>query len=498
MLALGLGASLFMWQESRDQIKLKSAARIQRAAQRVTTALRAGLSSYESTLRGGAGFFAHRGDVSESEFRSFWQGLGFTDRDASVGSLAFIVPVRRADLAAYLERRRLAGPALNLQTSGDRDDLFLIQFYEGTEPSSDVVGFDTGAVPANREALEQARDLGLARVAAPITPRDPAVGPAMGVQYPVFRGPSGPTTVEERRARILGWVSLLVRIRPIMERILREEDTDIAVSLHDGASAGTSALLYTPPGPEPVQGAPAITAPLELGGHSFTLAFAARPAFMVTQGSRRSRDLLIAGLLVTGLLFGIVWSLTATRARALSLAGEMTASLRESEQRYGRLFEQSLAGIYRTTPEGQILECNEAFARLFGYESRQDLLDHSAVSLLRERGIPTAFSRGAEGEGHARRARGAGASEGRHACSGRSSTRPSCRALRRSSKGRSWTSRSARRPRKRCGCRASAIEASSSRRGTAFSSSISRRGGFSSRTRRFSACWATPRRSCRR
>ena len=59
----------------------------------------------------------------------------------------------------------------------------------------------------------------------------------------------------------------------------------------------------------------------------------------------------------------------------------MTASLRASEQRYGRLFEQSLAGIYRTTPEGQILECNEAFAGLYGYESRQDLLNHSAVAL---------------------------------------------------------------------------------------------------------------------
>jgi len=88
-----------------------------------------------------------------------------------------------------------------------------------------------------------------------------------------------------------------------------------------------------------------------------------------------------AGLLVTGLLFGITWSLTVTKARALTLAGQMAKSLRDSEQRYGRLFEQSLAGIYRTTPNGQILECNEAFARLYGYESRQDLLDQSAVAL---------------------------------------------------------------------------------------------------------------------
>jgi len=90
---------------------------------------------------------------------------------------------------------------------------------------------------------------------------------------------------------------------------------------------------------------------------------------------------ILTGLLVTGLLFGIIWSLSVTKARAEALAERMTASLRSSEQRYGRLFEQSLAGIYRTTPDGRILECNEALARLFGYESRQDLLDHSAVAL---------------------------------------------------------------------------------------------------------------------
>jgi two-component system cell cycle sensor histidine kinase/response regulator CckA len=90
---------------------------------------------------------------------------------------------------------------------------------------------------------------------------------------------------------------------------------------------------------------------------------------------------ILLGLLVTALLFGIIWSLSVTKSRAEALAESMTASLRSSEQRYGRLFEQNLAGLYRTTAAGQILECNEAFARLYGYESRKDLLDHSAVAL---------------------------------------------------------------------------------------------------------------------
>ena len=44
-------------------------------------------------------------------------------------------------------------------------------------------------------------------------------------------------------------------------------------------------------------------------------------------------------------------------------------ALRASEARYRLLFEENLAGIMRTTFDGGILECNEAFARMLGYSS---------------------------------------------------------------------------------------------------------------------------------
>ncbi|MGZ7041246.1 MAG: PAS domain S-box protein, partial [Thermoanaerobaculia bacterium] len=55
--------------------------------------------------------------------------------------------------------------------------------------------------------------------------------------------------------------------------------------------------------------------------------------------------------------------------------------LRRSEQQYRLLFERNLAGVYRTTAEGRILDCNEAMAHIFGYESREQLLAQTAWSL---------------------------------------------------------------------------------------------------------------------
>ncbi len=53
-------------------------------------------------------------------------------------------------------------------------------------------------------------------------------------------------------------------------------------------------------------------------------------------------------------------------------------ALRASEQRYRLLFERNLAGVYRTTLDGRILDCNEAFARMCGFASREEVLAHKA------------------------------------------------------------------------------------------------------------------------
>ncbi|MCK5833945.1 PAS domain S-box protein [bacterium] len=48
---------------------------------------------------------------------------------------------------------------------------------------------------------------------------------------------------------------------------------------------------------------------------------------------------------------------------------ETEKALRKSEQRYRNLFENSVLGIYRTTPEGKILLANAALIKMLGYDS---------------------------------------------------------------------------------------------------------------------------------
>jgi PAS domain S-box-containing protein len=82
-------------------------------------------------------------------------------------------------------------------------------------------------------------------------------------------------------------------------------------------------------------------------------------------------------------------------------------ALKESEQQYRNLFENSLEGIFQTTPEGRLISANMAFAKMFGYESTDEIIRavrdigsqlyvtpmerEKAVNILRETGYLRGF-----------------------------------------------------------------------------------------------------------
>ncbi|HVP65048.1 MAG TPA: PAS domain S-box protein [candidate division Zixibacteria bacterium] len=79
-------------------------------------------------------------------------------------------------------------------------------------------------------------------------------------------------------------------------------------------------------------------------------------------------------LFISVVLFGLRVGLLYQRQAAT------TAELRHSEDRYRSLFEQNMAGVFRSTIAGKILDINPAFARMFGYE-RDELINLPAAVL---------------------------------------------------------------------------------------------------------------------
>lgn len=73
---------------------------------------------------------------------------------------------------------------------------------------------------------------------------------------------------------------------------------------------------------------------------------------------------------------GRVWSFRDATERVRA-----QAALAASEERYRSLFERHVAGLFRNSVDGKILDCNDAYARILGYESRWDLIGRDVREL---------------------------------------------------------------------------------------------------------------------
>ncbi|MBM3996713.1 MAG: PAS domain S-box protein [Planctomycetes bacterium] len=79
------------------------------------------------------------------------------------------------------------------------------------------------------------------------------------------------------------------------------------------------------------------------------------------------------------------------RARDLGERARIEDALRGSEERYRQLWQRNLAGIVRASLTGRILDCNDSFARLFGFASREEMFRRSTRDLYFDLGVREEF-----------------------------------------------------------------------------------------------------------
>ncbi len=81
---------------------------------------------------------------------------------------------------------------------------------------------------------------------------------------------------------------------------------------------------------------------------------------------------IVAPLIAVGLFFFMLAFLHNRRLK--NVVENRTHDLRKSEERYRRIFENSVVGFFQSTPEGRFITVNPAFARMLGYDSPEDLI----------------------------------------------------------------------------------------------------------------------------
>ncbi|HVT72122.1 MAG TPA: response regulator [Lacunisphaera sp.] len=367
-----MALTLASWWMVRREHERVEEGRFQRLASRLELAVQDSFKATEQALTGFRTALTGRETLPSAAAWSDMVGQVHPYVGAGVVGFGFIYPVARADLAVFEADRRAAGyPGFTVERTGRDDPLYVVANIAPLEANAAALGLDIGSGTTRREAAERARATGefsLSRRINLISGGQRV--PGFLFFNPVFR--TGPV----RDGRFVGWVYASVRPDELFRRADELAGGQVDYEIFQGEAETPESLFFD------INGDFGTTARnlahrhfnlsrrVTVFGQTWTLRMSSLPAFDAAGRSPIATIILGGGLLVSVLIALLVGLLAGSRARALRLAGTMTADLRRTEaeaQRLALIARHTANAVGLSDTAGRVVWINEGFTRLFGY-----------------------------------------------------------------------------------------------------------------------------------
>src|SRR5262245_43952924 len=351
--------------------------------------------------RAATGLFAASEDVTRSEWRDYVHHAGADTAFPGLVGLEFIERVPAAELVAHVRRVQSEGlQDYQVWPAGGTGDAYPILYAESLRDApAERLGFDIATDPVRRQALEWARDSGIPVVSGRLTLiSDRTPTPSLVVLAPVYPEGVVPPTVAGRRAAMVGLVAAAVHAPSLVAGMLGAVP-GLDVEVFDGPTPRADRILYATDAVVVATGGgrrPAFTRTerMNAAGRPWTIFLSTMPDFEQAIVGRGSFAVLLGGIALSlavslalraQLLVGERADVLATRMTAqlrkteanleldVAVRRRVEAALRESEERYRSLLENTAVGIY-VDVGGRFAYANRELVRILGASAASDIL----------------------------------------------------------------------------------------------------------------------------
>jgi signal transduction histidine kinase len=349
-LLISLLLTALAWYYVRETVEAQNGVRFDETVRATQAAVDRRTDDYLDAMFGARGLLLASDDVEGPEWEEYVEGVEPVRRLGGFQALAFaerVDPSEREDFVRRMEEDGLPGLQPGLDAVGERSVYFPVRLAApADEANGDMFGRDLYTDPANRAAMDRARNDGLPRAtetayvltrAAPGAAGDLALKPGFVVYLPVY-GQGEPTkTVAERRRALEGFVVGAFRRDGLLDAVFGGRvDPAIDFEVYAGEDVGSSALLYDA---DEVRRAGAAgydellaeERSIEVAGREWSLYFATLPGFEREGQSKLPLFVLAAGMGVSLFLFGISSMLVRSRLRAERASEDLEDANRELE-----------------------------------------------------------------------------------------------------------------------------------------------------------------------
>lgn len=309
------------------------------------------LFTYQQVLQGCVGLFAASHLVERQEWYHYVENLHLDKNYPGIQGVGFSQYILPADKTAHIAEIRAEGGFFQnyaLRPAGIREEYTSIIYLEPLDKrNQQAISYDMFSEPVRRAAMEHARDTGeptLSGKVKLVQEIDADVQPGFLLYIPVYRNGQTYETEAERRANLLGYVYAPFRTNDFMRGIFGTVPSDINLHIYDGDDPKnlTSDKFMYGSAPEycseehQLDYKPQFNRieKLTFANHVWSLRFDTLPSFDWVTKSYTADIILIGGLAISFLLFGIIRSLETSRLLTLEQQANLRlqAEIRERQQ----------------------------------------------------------------------------------------------------------------------------------------------------------------------
>lgn len=401
-LLLGLSLTFFAWRSSVSYVNTLAEQRFAASVGEAQAALNAHLVAHAQALRGAQAYVGAMGQPSRDDWKRMYDTLRFGENYPGFNGIGYMQTFTLKERGRVLGALKQSYPNFTIQPPGDRNRYVALSAYEPvTTETQKVIGIDAWVDPERRKTLEAARDSGETRITGKVTlatDKTEDRRPGFLMYQAVYRHGLLLDTIEQRRKNLIGFVVAPFRIGVLAGQIYYAKHADIAMRIYDGNEATESTLFHaTHPTLDFASAAHQRVLPIEVGGKTWQVHYASLPVFGSASDLAQPWRLLAGGVLISFLLFGTVWSLVATRARAIRMAQRMTRSLSDKETKLRALFAQAPLAIWTLDENGRVLECNDKLTQHMG-ATREKIIGFSMLTDAKDQSLVESIKRAIAGE----------------------------------------------------------------------------------------------------
>ena len=231
----------------------------------------------------------------------------------------------------YVEALQLGANFSGVQTIG---------LVDGDAQKSKGRPNDAWADPVRREAMERARDSGIAAISGNVNLKVDAndiASPGFFMYLPVYAQGVPHDSLQQRRDHLVGWVYAAFHMNDFMASLYGSLAPGLSVAIYEGTDVHDAALLYQSDIGTDSTDANRIDSIQSLeymvvAGHNWTLMLRTKDAFESQFGRSMATSIAVGGAFLSVVMAVLAWQLIHGREMALRLASSMTEELRHMAQ----------------------------------------------------------------------------------------------------------------------------------------------------------------------